>query len=233
MTPFCRLAGLVCFLLLFLIGKPAFAQVPDSTQRKPALPTGPPAPVEQNYPRQQERVQEQPKAQQPVPVIKQEQEDDEETTFADRLYWGGSFGLQFGNYTNISLLPIIGEKVTKTFSVGTGLVYHFIRTNNTNFQNFGGRAFLQQEVLANLIGEGSVVLHGEYEVLGVEKYWPTNTNGFEIDRRVVAMPMAGIGYRQSAGRASFDFLVLYNFNDIDSPYSNPVIRAGFNIPFRR
>ncbi|WP_439882354.1 hypothetical protein ACSX1A_04140 [Pontibacter sp. MBLB2868] len=233
MTPACRLAGWLCLTLLLFICKPAFAQVPDTTQHKPALPTGPPAPVEQNSPRPQQRVQDKPSVQQPIPVAKQEEADEEAVAFMDRLYWGGSFGLQFGSYTNISLLPILGYKVTDKFSVGTGAVYHFIRTNNTTFQNFGGRAFLQQEVLSNLIGDGSLVLHGEYEVLGVEKYWPTNTNGYELERRIVSMPMAGLGYRQSAGRASFDFLVLYNFNDIDSPYSNPVIRAGFNIPFRR
>jgi hypothetical protein len=154
-------------------------------------------------------------------------EEEEERTFKDRMFWGGSFGLQFGTYTNISLLPVVGYKATETFWVGIGGVYHFQRYQKMNFNNYGGRVFAQQQVLDNFL------IHAEYEHLSVE--YPDNfTNGsFDRLRQSIGLPMAGLGYRQRIGvKATADILVLYNFNDtFPSPYSNPVIRAGFSIPF--
>lgn len=230
--PNTRVAGLLSLLLVLLTGIPAFAQIPDTVYRKPELPTGPPAPVQDNRPKTQPRVQEKPEVQSPWPEVKQEDQQ-EDLTFMDRLYFGGSFGLQFGTYTNISLLPILGYKVTDKLSVGPGFVYHFIRSGGQNFQNYGGKVFAQHEVLGGVIGSGALLLHAEYEALSHENYWRTTNGTYELGRRTVYTPLAGIGYRQSAGRASFDLLLLYNFNEIDSPYSNPVIRAGFNIPFKK
>ena len=217
-------------LTVLLAGIPAFAQTPDTVYRKPELPTGPPTPVQQD----QGVKTRQPVQEKPVVVVQSPKDSDiDKPEFVDRLYYGGSFGLQFGTITNISLLPILGYKVTDKFSVGPGFVYHFIRTGGQTFQNFGGRVFAQHEVLPGLLGGGTILLHAEHETLSYENYWRTSNGLFEKSRRTVNTPLAGLGYRQSSGRASFDMLLLYNFNDEDSPYSNPVIRAGFNIPFKK
>lgn len=218
---------------MLFTGIPAFAQIPDTVSRKPELPTGPPAPVQENRPKTQPRIQEKPQAPQTIPNDIKQDDLQEDLTLIDRLYFGGSFGLQFGTYTNISLLPILGYKVTDKLSVGPGFVYHFIRSGGQNFQNYGGKVFAQHEVLGGVISSGALLLHAEYEVLSHENYWRTTNGTSELGRRTVYTPLAGVGYRQSMGRASFDLLLLYNFNEIDSPYSNPVIRAGFNIPFRK
>ena len=222
-----KVAGMLVLLTMVLAGIPAFAQTPDTVYKKPELPTGPP-PVQNQDARPRQPVQEQ-----PVVVKQQLQAQEDKPEFVDRLYYGGSFGLQFGTFTNISLLPILGYKVTDKFSVGPGFVYHFIRAGGQSFQNFGGRFFAQHEVLHGLLNSGTLLVHAEYEGLSYENYWNTSNGLPEKTRRMVYTPLAGLGYRQSAGRVSFDMLLLYNFNDEDSPYSNPVIRAGFNIPFRR
>ncbi|MEJ8801948.1 hypothetical protein [Pontibacter sp. H249] len=222
--------GLFSLAVVLFISMPAFAQVPDTVSRKPELPTGPPTPLQETKPAKP-RVQQKPvvvQAQEPVQLGEQEAPD-----LIDRLYFGGSFGLQFGTYTNISLMPILGYKVTDKLSVGPGFVYHFIRAGGQTFQNFGGKVFAQHEVLGGVINNGAILVHAEYEALSYENYWRTTNGVYELSRRTVYTPLAGVGYRQSAGRASFDMLLLYNFNEIDSPYSNPVIRVGFNIPFRR
>ncbi len=227
------LASICSLLLMLCISLPVFAQTPDTVYRKPELPTGPPVPVQGNKQDTPQRVQENPVVVQPQQDGLKMQDIEEEKSLMDRLYYGGSFGLQFGSYTNISLLPILGYKVTEKFSVGPGFVYHFIRTGGQTFQNFGGRVFAQHEVLGGLLNSGTILVHAEYETLSYENYWRTQNGTYELSRRSVSTPLAGLGYRQSAGRASFDMLLLYNFNDLDSPYSNPVIRAGFNIPFRK
>lgn len=226
--------GILTSLLLLLVCLPAAAQVPDTTSRqKPVLPTGPPMPEPQQNKNQrpQPRPVEKPVVVQEPVVQAAEVQDEERKAFIDRLYFGGSFGLQFGTYTNISLFPILGYKVTDKLSVGPGIVYHFISFRGESLQNYGGRLFAQHELLNGVIGDGALLVHGEVEVLSYENYW--NAYSIEATRRTVTTPLAGVGYRQSAGRVSFDLLLLYNFNEVDSPYANPVIRAGLNIPFRR
>jgi hypothetical protein len=221
-------AAICTFLLLLVFSITTLAQVePDTVKRKRELPTGPPPGA--TPPRQQPTVIKQA----PAPVVKQ-QEEKEELSLRDRLYFGGSFGLQFGTITNISLLPIIGYKVTDKWNVGTGVVYHYIKSGNVSLNNYGGRAFTQYELFN--IFEGAVLAHVETEVLSSE-YFTFDRSGRYMGnaRRIIPLPLAGLGYRQRiSDRASFDMLLLYNFSKDDAnPYNNPVIRAGFNIPFPR
>ena len=215
-------------VLILLISTTAFAQTePDTVRRKRELPTGPPAQLPQPRPQALPRVvQPQPEVIRPQ-VVKPGSE--EEKALLDRMFWGGSFGLRLGTYTNISLLPVLGYRATETFWLGIGGVYHFQSHRGTSLHNYGGRVFAQQQVLNNFL------VHAEYEQLSVEYFSPNNSTGaFEQRRLSKGIPMAGLGYRQRIGeKAAADLLVLYNFNDtFPSPYSNPVIRAGFSIPFR-
>ncbi|WP_276499725.1 hypothetical protein [Pontibacter litorisediminis] len=224
LTPSRLLAPLLfAFVLVLLTGTAALAQVPDTTYRKPELPTGPPAPVEQPRPRPQPRVVEQPK---PAPAEAAKQEEDqqeEQLRFIDKLYFGGSFGLQFGTYTNISLLPTLSYALTPRLFAGVGGVYHFQSGGGYNWHHYGGRGLLQLEMFD--VGDGAVVAHAEVETLSIEK--------FDSERTSLAIPMVGLGYRQRISDKGFlDLLVLYNGNSSRyNPYNNPVIRVGFNIPF--
>lgn len=224
-------AALLTLLVLLSFSYTAYAQVePDTVKRKRELPTGPPG---QTQPPSQPRVIQQ----SPAPVIKQvpQEQEKEQIQFKDRLYSGGSFGLQFGTYTNISLLPILGVQVTEKWNVGTGFIYHYIKSGNISLNNYGGRLFTQYEVFP--IGEGAILAHAETEGLSSEYLLIDRNNVYKGNaRRFVTIPMAGIGYRQRiSDRASFDILLLYNFKqgEVANPYDNPVFRAGFNIPLTR
>lgn len=228
-----RTAALFTLLLLFSFTYTAFGQVePDTVKRKRELPTGPPAGQPQPKRTQPRVIQ-----QAPPPVVTQlpQEEDEERIPFKDRLYTGGSFGLQFGTYTNISLLPILGYQVTEKWSVGTGIVYHYIKYRTLSLNNYGGRFFTQFELLP--IGDGAIITHAEVEALSSEYMLIDQNNTYLGNRRkAIAIPMAGIGYRQRIGdRASFDILLLYNFSQgaEANPYDNPVFRAGLNIPLTR
>lgn len=219
-----------CLLILLALttwcGTAALAQTePDTVRRKRELPTGPT--VEPQQQRQPRVIQQQPEVIRPQ-VVKPEER--EQLPLLDRMFWGGSFGLQFGTYTSVSLLPVVGLRATETFWLGAGAVYHYQSHRSLSLHNYGARAFAQQQVFNNFL------IHAEYEQLSVE-YLRQNfsTNTFDKARLSKGIPMAGLGYRQRIGeRGAADILVLYNFNDTSpSPYSNPVIRAGFSIPFRR
>lgn len=227
-----KTAALFTLLMLLSFGYTAFGQVePDTVKRKRELPTGPPAVNPQ--PRKQAPVIKQTPP--PVVVEQSRQEEEERIPFKDRLYTGGSFGLQFGTYTNISLLPILGYQVTEKWSVGTGIVYHYIRGGDLSLNNYGGRFFTQLELLP--LGEGAIIAHGEVEVLSSEYILTDQSRRYMGKaRQVIPIPMAGLGYRQRIGdRASFDILLLYNFRqgEVANPYDNPLFRAGFNIPLTR
>lgn len=222
-------AALFTLLILCTTSFTAFGQVePDTVKRKRELPTGPPAGTPP--PRTQPRVIQQ----KPLPEPVKQEDEKEEMSFKERLYTGGSFGLQFGTYTNISLLPILGYRVTEKWNIGAGVVYHYIKGGNISLNNYGGRGFTQFELFN--IGDGAVLAHSEVEVLSSE-YLVFDNSGYYmgIRRKTVALPLAGLGYRQRiSDRASFDILLLYNFSQDDAnPYDNPVIRAGFNIPLTR
>ncbi|MCX2741485.1 hypothetical protein [Pontibacter anaerobius] len=235
LTPSRHLTPLLLPLLFVLFASTgAAAQVPDTTYRKPELPTGPPAPVEQPRPRPQPRVREQPE---PEPEVVQQQEreaqPEEQLRFIDRLYFGGSFGLQFGTYTSISLLPTISYALTPKLYAGVGGVYHYESGEGFNLHHYGGRGLAQLEMFN--IGDGAVLAHAEAEVLSVAVPYYDVTGRRHIDRTALTIPMIGIGYRQRfSNNGYFDMLLLYNGNDDPiNPYSNPVIRVGFNVPFTR
>ncbi|WP_347159053.1 hypothetical protein [Pontibacter chitinilyticus] len=229
------LVGFLTLLLLALcMSRPVVAQVPDTVYQKPTLPTGPTLPPAQQPRQQQQQVDPRPPIVAEPPQDRQQPDKDEKPQeLLDRLYYGGSFGLQFGTYTNISLLPILGYRVTDRFNVGAGVVYHFIRSNGLSMHDYGGRAFTQVELVD--VGNGAILAHAEMEVLSVAIPDQDAHGIFYTRHQSMALPLVGLGYRQRiSDKASFDLLLLYNVNDdLNNPYSNPVIRAGFNIPFRQ
>jgi hypothetical protein len=163
-------------------------------------------------------------AQMPL-IARQEQESEPKEKFTDRLYFGGSFGLQFGTQTFIEIAPIIGYRLTERLYGGLGLKYQYYKYNDNYFTYssniYGGGPFAQFIVFEGLF------LHAEYEILNLEVpdlYYQKYT------RENVSSVFLGGGYRQMMGsRSALDFLVLYNVNySTKSPYSDPwVIRIGF------
>jgi len=145
-----------------------------------------------------------------------------------RLFYGGGFGLQFGNITLIEVSPLIGYKVTPKFSVGAGPSYkyyryknYYINGNQLQTNVIGGSIFARYTIYENIFA------HTEYESL----FYHTKAPGAVPERKQYNSLFVGGGYQQNIGENSGMYiLVLWNLNDTpDSPYSNPVIRVGFNI----
>lgn len=142
-----------------------------------------------------------------------------------KLIVGGGFGLQFGSVTLVELSPTVGYLFSENFLAGLGAKYIYFEDNtfaNTFSTNlYGGSIFGQYFFLENFIA------HAEYELLSVE-------TAFEGDSRVnVGSFFVGGGYRSYLSGSSYvGILLLYNLNDdINSPYTNPVVRVnlGFGL----
>jgi hypothetical protein len=137
-------------------------------------------------------------------------------TLRKKLFFGGNFGMQFGAFTFLDVSPMIGYNISDKASVGVGYTFNYLRNRFTNTSLIirGGRVFARYFIFPQLFA------HGEYEALqGL--YSSDRTKWFYT-------PLAGLGYRQKMGeRVFFDLQALWNFNpNINSPYANPVIRAG-------
>lgn len=152
----------------------------------------------------------------------------------DRLFYGGSMGLQFGGITDIQLSPVIGLWVLPRLSIAVGPDYRFYKDNHGRTVIYGGSAFTQIVViqdLNNLIPIGmhyGIFLQAEDELLSLESlYWkltPVNSERFFINT-----PLAGVGLSQPIGkRASLNLAVLWTLETPEYDiYSNPEIRISF------
>jgi hypothetical protein len=150
------------------------------------------------------------------------------SSFWDRTFFGGNLGLQFGTITIIDISPLGGYKVTDNFAAGLGLTY--IYYNDKRFADdfstavYGGRVFgqLKLPMVENLFA------HAEYELLNYD-LMVYDPYGYLDKIRVTANNvLLGAGYRQPIGEnASIDLLLLYNLNENEnSLYSNPILRMG-------
>lgn len=140
---------------------------------------------------------------------------------ADKIYFGGNVGLQFGTVTFLDFSPLIGYRIDNKFSVGTGITYQYYqyRDQYYNFKTnvYGGRIFTRYLFTDYLFG------HVEYEYLNLEAF------DFRRRRVDVGSLMAGAGYIQRfSERAGMVAMLLYNFTEsVYTPYTNPIFRIGF------
>lgn len=142
-----------------------------------------------------------------------------------KIFFGGDLGLQFGNTTFINVSPIVGYKFTEKIVGGIGITYQYLNYKDADYSTniYGGSLFGRYYITESLFA------HAEYQVLSFEPY-----NYYTFSKAVrtnIESYLIGGGYKQAvSGNISFNIMVLWNLsNSIYSPYTNPVIRAGFDI----
>jgi hypothetical protein len=140
----------------------------------------------------------------------------------EKVFLGGTAGLQFGTSTFIDISPLVGYRFTESFSAGVGGTYQYFRYKTQVYSLetnvYGGRVFGRYFFLENFFA------HTEYEVLNLEAFDLTPTQ-----RVNVGSLLAGGGLIQRFGNNSgVTLMVLYNFTEsYYTPYRNPIIRVGF------
>lgn len=159
-------------------------------------------------------------------------------SFGSRLFTGGSLGLQFGNITLVDVSPMIGYRLTEDIDVGISLTYKYY--NYKDYYSYNKQTY---DLKTNILGGGvfgryhfteNLFAHVEVEYLSfsIDKYSIYN-NGLTSKKEKVGITslFVGGGYKQEIGYNSFfTIMILYNLNETtNSPYTNPIIRAGFGI----
>lgn len=146
------------------------------------------------------------------------------TAVANPVYYGGNIGLSFGSYFRISIMPLVGYKLSPQASVGLKIGYEYIEDKRYEEKltgnNYGASVFGRYRVIPN------IYLHAEFAYYSY-KY---QTAGFETDRTWVPFLYVGGGYIQPIGPNTSLFVeVLVDvLQDDNSPYKawDPVISIG-------
>ena len=160
---------------------------------------------------------------------------------ADRIFFGGNFGLQFGSVTFIDVSPLIGYRVTEEFSAGIGFTYQYVKYDDILITEvINGQLRLREADYETSVYGGRVFgryyfgeryfAHSEIEMLSME-YYDKHRQEPDFVREWVPGFLVGGGIYQPIGsRSGFMATILYNllYDNARSVYSSPlVIRFGF------
>jgi hypothetical protein len=169
-----------------------------------------------------------------VPETSAQRSGSEVPPLKERLFFGGSFGLQFGTITNIEASPIVGLWVLPRLAVAAGPDYRFYKDPIGRTSIYGGRGYTQIVLIRDInsiipIGLNmGIFLHAEDEFLSLESaFWKDPP--YTSDRFSVNTLLAGGGISQPLGRrGSINMMVLWTLNDSGYDiYGNPEIRVSF------
>jgi hypothetical protein len=153
----------------------------------------------------------------------------------ERLFFGGSLGLQFGTITDIELSPVVGLWVLPRLAVAAGPNFRYYKFRDLKTNIYGGKAYMQFVVVQNFSnifpigGNIGLFLHLENELLSLESSFWKNPP-YTSERFYVNTVLAGPGISQQMGRrSSMNFAVLWALNDTEyGIYTNPELRIIFH-----
>ena len=154
--------------------------------------------------------------------------------FSERLFYGGSFGLQLGTVTDIELDPVLGFWLLPRVAVAAGPDFQYFNVRGDATFIYGGRAYLQFVLiqdLNNVIPLGvntGIFIQGEYDGLSLESEFFGITS--PPKRQYMGTFLAGAGLSQQLGKRSFlNFTFLWALSDqkFDGIYGSPEIRILF------
>jgi hypothetical protein len=164
-------------------------------------------------------------------------------TLWDRMYVGGNVGFQFGTITDIEVSPHVGYYIYPRWSAGVGITYEYYNRKSTYYNPlkidthiYGYNLFTRLALIQDMgqtfgIGNGiSIIGQAEYERLSLERKYFELTSLANEGRFWLDSFLVGGGIKQAIGRRSSVYmLVMWNLNEtINSPYSNPIFKFGFD-----
>ncbi len=177
-----------------------------------------------------------------IPVSAQEKEKDEKETEAsekkkgldpERIFFGGNFGLTFGNFTFINISPQVGYRITPMFSAGAGLnfIYQSDKYYSGNREVKNSLGYAGMNIFGRVNPFKFVLLNVQPELNYV--WGKTRVSGLadsKIDPEFVPSLLVGAGVAIPAGRGSMIAMLQYDvIQNSLSPYGrNAFFTFGFN-----
>jgi len=152
----------------------------------------------------------------------------------ERLFYGGSFGLQFGSVTDIEVSPVIGFWILPRLAIAAGPDYRYYKLFGEPTAIYGGSCYTQLVLIRDIssflpIGSNTgIFFQVEDELLSMKSsFWKEPP--YSSDRFFVNTVLVGGGISQQLGRrASFDVSLLWPLEESEyGLYSTPEIRMNF------
>ena len=171
---------------------------------------------------------------------------EEEFSRKGKFYLVPEFWLSFGSRTYIEIAPLIAYHLTDRLSLGLGPHYIF-QSQKPNYSGtkyysthvYGGKVFSRFSIVRhaedflpiNIFNE--LFVHVEYEAISLENRAYSSSLNPPEGRFIINSVLVGGGFTQRIGMHNgISFMILWNLNEsYSSPYSNPIIRIGFNAYF--
>jgi hypothetical protein len=153
-----------------------------------------------------------------------------------RIFFGGNFGVSFGNSTFVNVSPQVGYRFNKWFAAGTGVnfIYSSFVTRDFNgdklYKDSYGTAGLNIFGRVYPISQAFIQIQPEYNYTwGKQKYYASGQE-FDLEGKFVPSFLVGAGAAIPAGRGAMIIMVQYDvIQDRRSPYGNrPFFSIGFN-----
>lgn len=146
---------------------------------------------------------------------------------ADRIYYGGSVSLSFGNVFRIGFFPMIGYKLTPKASLGFEVGYEYLKYDNpsTSTSNYGGSVFAHYRIIPQAYAKA------KFSLLSYETF---SFSGASSRSAVPFLLLGGGAVQRLSPRTSAYVEVLFDvLQDSKSPYDNwePFITAGVGVGF--
>ncbi len=145
----------------------------------------------------------------------------------DRVYYGGSIILSFGDVTRIGVYPMVAYKLNPKLSVGVELGYEYLEFDDfdQSGNNYGGSVFGRYRIVPQLYA------HAEYQMINYEIFTSSTTS----ERDWVPFFLVGGGFSSKLGANTWTYVeVLFDvLNDDNSPYEDgePIISVGVGVGF--
>jgi hypothetical protein len=162
---------------------------------------------------------------------------DQRPPLRERLFFGGYFGLQFGDYTNIEVSPTIGVWVLPRVAIAVGPSFQYYATPYIETTIYGGTSYVQLMLLRDLNNILPVGIHlgiygqAEYEGQSLDNSYVSYMSGLpDSEGRMYSDAfLLGAGISQPlGGRASINLSFLWALNQPEYyVYDSPEIRVSF------
>jgi len=162
-----------------------------------------------------------------APVVATTTTSEPKPSLRDRIYFGGSVIVSFGDVTRIGVYPMIAYKFTPKLSLGAEVGYEWLKYDNfdQSGNNWGASIFSNYRIIPKIYA------HAEYQMVNYEIFTSPTTSR----RDWVPFLLVGGGLSSRMGPNTWGYIeVLFDvLDDENSPYDSgePIISAGVGVGF--
>ena len=144
-----------------------------------------------------------------------------------KLVFGGSFGLQFGDYTIINVSPQVGYNFSKYYTLGAGIGYTYYKDKYYDYSGYK-RNYKSSYASVNVFGRFYPI---DFIVVSIQpemSYMWRSYDGYKENKAVPSVLVGG-GLRLGGMMAMIQYDVV---QDRNSPYSDGIFyTVGYTFSF--